>query len=354
MKFVTVGAGPCGLHVSQLLLKQGHEVTILEEHDRVGAPIYCAGLVGKKLADKFGSRYVINNINGAHIFLNDTGFFLKRKNVAFVLDRCGFDRSFATDIPIEYDQRVVSVAKDASGKFHVKTPNSSICADAIIGADGPVSIVRKSLAMKSSIRYFLGCQQRIRAELEDEHMVIVDINQPFFSWAIPEGNGIVRVGAIGSMKGVDAMREKFDIRGEVIDSIQAPIPIGRAELFKDGAFLLGDAAAQTKPTTGGGLYYGLRGAELLAKAVGEGAPERYQKYWNKEFGREIRLELAARRLYEHISKNDLSLLFSVLMEKKEYIEAEADFEKHSTAIKTFLLNPKTLSVIMRNLKLFLR
>src|SRR3990167_9426740 len=40
-----VGAGPSGSYLGYLLAKQGKDVTILEEHNEIGAPVQCTGIV---------------------------------------------------------------------------------------------------------------------------------------------------------------------------------------------------------------------------------------------------------------------------------------------------------------------
>ena len=42
---VIVGAGPVGGHTANLLVKKGHRVLLLEEHNEIGRPFQCAGLV---------------------------------------------------------------------------------------------------------------------------------------------------------------------------------------------------------------------------------------------------------------------------------------------------------------------
>ena len=42
---VIVGAGPVGGRTGELLVQRGHRVLILEEHEEIGRPFQCAGLV---------------------------------------------------------------------------------------------------------------------------------------------------------------------------------------------------------------------------------------------------------------------------------------------------------------------
>ena len=59
--------------------------------------------------------------------------------------------------------------------------------------------------------------------------------------------------------------------------------MGQRQLQADGWALVGDAAGLVDPITGEGLYYALRSAELLAKAIIAGNPLAYRQ--------SVRLEL---------------------------------------------------------------
>ena len=40
-----VGAGPAGSYLAYLLAKKGQAVTIIEEHEKIGSPVQCTGIV---------------------------------------------------------------------------------------------------------------------------------------------------------------------------------------------------------------------------------------------------------------------------------------------------------------------
>jgi digeranylgeranylglycerophospholipid reductase len=74
--------------------------------------------------------------------------------------------------------------------------------------------------------------------------------------------------------------------------------------------LVGAAARQTKPTTGGGLYFGIRGAQLAAavaaKAIERGDCSRralaeYERAWHRSEGRELALNHWLRRGFRWLS-----------------------------------------------------
>ncbi len=349
MRIVTVGGGPCGLYVSQLLQRQGHDVTVIEEHGEVGTPVNCAGLVGTSLIEKFGDAAVINRIDGATVHFGGRSLSLRRKGVAHVLDRRSFDMRFSDGLDISFSTRVTSVSREGTGTYSVKTPDASYAADMVIGADGPCSIVRRSLHFDASVSLYGACQQRIRTDVEDESMVTVELSRPFFSWVIPEGSGIARVGTVGNVSGLEAFKAKYGVSGEVLSSFSAPIPVGRTELVCGNAVLVGDAAAQVKPLSGGGLHYGLSASEMLASAVGGGSISAYPSAWQKEYGREISFGLSTRKVYETMSDRDLSRVFDVLCENSGRIESEGDYDNHSSLARILIGNPRLLAVLGKNL-----
>ena len=51
---VVVGAGPIGGYLSRRLNEHGHSVLLLEEHDEIGRPFQCAGLVNPAAMNTIG------------------------------------------------------------------------------------------------------------------------------------------------------------------------------------------------------------------------------------------------------------------------------------------------------------
>ena len=51
---VVIGAGPAGLHAARLLSERGLDVIVLEEHEAVGRPVHCTGILAREAFDEFG------------------------------------------------------------------------------------------------------------------------------------------------------------------------------------------------------------------------------------------------------------------------------------------------------------
>ena len=359
MKIVIVGAGPVGCYTAQLLKNYGLKTRIIEEHKEVGKPIRCAGLVGRQVFEKtllsFSESSILNRIDGASFFYGNDNFQINREGVAYVIDRERFDKNLSEGLEVECGKRVVEIKEGKTGYILKTNDNDDIHADLVIGADGANSRVRKYINFVNSdwasdkkrnyIKNYLGIQYRIKVE---EDLLCNKITQvhlregiPFFIWVIPEGNNIVRVGVISEndREDLEEFLKGFKIEGEIIGKLAGMIPVGFTKNYYKNIALVGDAAVQVKPLTGGGIYYGLKSAELLAKCIRDNMLDKYDKRLKRKYGREIKFGLKARKLYEEINEKELKNIFMMFKKNAGIIERVANFENHSIIFIEFLKNP---------------
>ena len=65
---VVIGAGPVGGYLARRLNEHGHSVILIEEHDEIGRPFQCAGLVNPLAMKKVALEHsILTNIWGANI-----------------------------------------------------------------------------------------------------------------------------------------------------------------------------------------------------------------------------------------------------------------------------------------------
>ncbi|MHC2994204.1 MAG: NAD(P)/FAD-dependent oxidoreductase [Candidatus Atribacteria bacterium] len=361
MEIVIVGAGPVGCYTAQLLKKSGIKARIIEEHNEVGKPVKCAGIVGKEVFENtlltIPKSSIINQINGALFFYGDDNFQIKRERVAYVIDRERFDKDLSKGLEVEYGRRLLEIEKKGKG-YRLKTSSGEIYADVVIGADGPKSRVRRFMMhdlglgrgnenrIKDGIKYHNGWQYRIKLKEGLSWGKIAQVYMgegiPFFIWVIPESEEIVRLGVIsknGSNK-LDHFMAVSNIKGEIIGKLAGIIPLGLIkQTCGENIAVVGDAAGQVKPLTGGGIYYGLKSAEILAECIREGKLTEYDRRWKRRFGKEIKFGLRARKIYERLNKRELKNIFWLLKENADFIEKVANFENHSSVFKDAFKNP---------------
>ncbi|MFH1826371.1 MAG: NAD(P)/FAD-dependent oxidoreductase [bacterium] len=352
VKIIIVGAGPVGCYLGQLLKQLGMEPLLLEEHAEVGKPVQCAGIVGRSIFQEaripISTKSIINKIDGAHVFYKEESFDLKRPEVAFIIDREIFDKELSAGLEIEYNAGLKDIHR-IKGGYLLNTANGEYYADLVVGADGPHSRVRKSLAFTSDLKIYSGYQYRLKMTPEEQNFVEVHYVKPFslFTWLIPEGNGIVRVGTIAPnpYKELQRFIAQKGIKAEIVEKIGGAIPIGTCQLYKDQAALVGDAACQVKPITSGGIFYGMRAAEFLADAIKAGNLALYENRWKEEFEQEIKICLLARHITENIDENVLKQIFNYVKENTRLVEKVGDFENHSSILWSLVLNPRTYPTI---------
>ena len=367
-KIVIVGAGPVGCYLAQMLKHYGFSPLILEEHSEVGRPVSCAGIIGKDVFTNtilpISRKSILNTIDGAKISYDGAAFLLKRPEVAYIVDRAEFDKELSKGLKIEFNTKFEEVARSGPG-YRIKTNNGEYYADILIGADGPNSRVRKHLDFNHNMRLYKGCQYRIKMEIADQDRVEVSYVKPFslFTWLIPEGNGVIRVGTICDkpIQELERFMQERNIHGEIIEKNAGPIPIGTCDLIKDNAALVGDAACQIKPITSGGIFYGIKSAEILAEAIKLGDLDLYPKLWNEEFGKEIGFCLLARYIMENIDPDVMKRVFEYVKDNASVIEQVGDFENHSSVLWSLVANPRTYPTIgtvlvgvLKNPKILLR
>ena len=109
--------------------------------------------------------------------------------------------------------------------------------------------------------------------------------------------------------------------------------------------VVGDSAGQTKVTSGGGIYFGLKCAKIAAKIATQCLEKdtlrnkhlkQYEFMWKKAIGRELKTTLFIRKLVNRLSDKELDLIFQTLSNDK----IKSIIEKHGdTAYQSRLLRP---------------
>ena len=321
-----IGAGPVGCYAAYLLAKAGKPTQIFEEHNKIGEPVQCTGIVSSSIKDilEIKKDVIINKIDKVKIFSPNNKFIeLKLKNKNLVLDRKKFD-NYLADLAVEQGAKIFLNYKfldHKDNKIKLKCENENEIlskTNYLVGADGPLSKVAKSCNLFGKRRFMTGFQ--VRVKLKNQNYVEF---YPFiknFAWIVPENDEVVRLG-VASYSNVKEyfnyfLKLKRINRKNIIEKQAGLIPIYNPKIKtqKDNIFLVGDAAAQVKATTGGGIIQGLIGAECLAEAVINNKD--YEKILKKRLTKELWLHLKIRQTLDKFKENDWNLLIYLFNKEK--------------------------------------
>ena len=367
MKILIVGAGPVGCYAAQLLKERGYKPIVLEEHPNVGKPVQCAGIVSSKLISTItpyiSEEAILRKVDGFVINTPWTEeFTINVPQIACIVNRERFDIDIGRGLDIRLGRRVTRITRENKGYCVYTNQKEEFEADVLIGADGPDSIVRKYLLniynSKSNnnefrIIYYYGMQYQIKLKETYSKItngfiqVYFDKDIPFFLWVIPESSRVLRVGVVGIKPGnakklLDDYIDNKKIEGKISDVVAGKIAIGYIPTYSDSIALVGDAACQMKPLTGGGLSFGIKSAKILADCIAEHKLEEYDSIWKRNVGKEINFGLRAREIYEQLDEAQKKKVFLLFKKNSAFIEQAAEFDNHSRLFSKALKNPQLL------------
>ncbi len=371
-----IGAGPVGLHCASLLREEGFDISVFEEHSTVGRPVQCAGLISSNGVEELGLRLqdsVVNEIKGANIFSpgNECITVQKEETTALVIDRFKFDQLFykkAKRLNCEMHLNSKLIDLRNSNLFlethgHGEMQRSKI----VIGADGAHSVVRHSAFRHLPEKNFVqGFQIRAQGSF-DQSMVELHFGgfaPGFFAWVVPESARIARIG-LGVRLGENPaeslkkfLKEK-EIEVKVLSKSAGLIPISQPakQLVFGNTLLVGDAAMQTKATSGGGLIFGLKAAEICAAAVANNLKHQQNlNIYDKNLGelnRELLIHWKIHSYIQGLRPHQFDNLFRKAKKAgiEEFLQQYGDMDKPGRFMRKMLFKPKMWGLLPTALKI---
>lgn len=317
--YVVVGAGPAGSRFAQQAATGGDDVLVLERGE-IGRPLACSGHVSTDIWDYLpeGARDEIlqNEIIGARFHVDGPGSrsyrFYRDDPISNVIDRVGLDRTLATaaveaGAEIRTRHTVTGIETEADHvriRYRIGGTIETVRAAMVVGCDGPGSRVRTALGLADPVELLTGLLGFDQTSDSGDYVDVHLIAPRFFAWRIPRGDAGVEYGLAAPPNAIP--RDRFDrftaAYGATIETVcSGAIPIGPPDRVTGSrGLLIGDAAAQTKPFTGGGILYGMRAADHAVDTVDPHRPqtlEDYEAAWRADLAREIRLGGLLRRCY---------------------------------------------------------
>jgi len=364
---VIVGSGPAGSVTARFAAEAGAKVLIVERRAEVGVPVLCGEGISQKV-DTFkvleGKRWMATKMEGARIFSpNGTTFTLSAEyagnETGYVVYRDIFDQELARGAvqkgaEIMLDTCAVSLLKK-NGKIkgitarHFDEP-LEIEADVVVGADGVESRIGKWAGIQTTLKPY-DLETCIQYTLTN-----IDWDSPYcdfylgkhvapggYVWVFPKGKDVANVG-IGILASLSEsgkakkLLDKFIAaqpelkKGEPLRVITGADPVAEPiQSFQDNLLLVGDAARQVDPITGGGLMHAIEAGKYAGETIGHavqkqqfdsGALSAYETKWKNAFGKKLHRNYVAKEIMLDMEDKTLDMLADSLKDYK--------FEEFST------------------------
>jgi len=364
---VVVGAGPAGSAAAGACAAAGLKTLCIEEHGTIGYPVQCAGLLSSAaFAEcRVSERSVMNRVTGARVVSGRGSHLLINagKTRAFVVDRGALDREMAERAAEAGADFLIHTGVCGLGINTVMTRgpggNSEIGFRVLVAADGPRSTIARMLGMQRAPVFLAGIQADVPHDSDPRFVeVYPDASPDFFGWSIPTGPGRTRIG-LCSRTNVPALFAEFRkaFSPSTVHLVTGTIPLGvMPKTYGYRTLFTGDAAGFAKPTSGGGVYTGVRSARHAATVAIEacekdryddGTLARYERLWKEDFGNELVLGFRLFELRQRLTPEDVDDLVRALNDPDliKTIGEYGDMDRPSALVKRLLTNPGTIRLL---------
>lgn len=371
-----VGASIAGNYLCYLLSNTNLNIVVIEEHEQVGFPLQCAGIVSQKLNElvNLPEDIVLNRVKVAKI-VSPEGMYVKLSGneEPYIIDRTALDLLYYKRVS-ESDNIQIYLGEKFKSYKHIKekdqkllliqTSNRTLKTKILVGCDGPVSSVAKALHIQNITLY--ATQIRISANF-DENEAVMYFNprwKELFGWIVPEGNNIFRIGMACSHDLANNFRfflkkNKIDINHK-IDQQGGLIPYGiMNKIAFNNILLLGDSGCQVKATTGGGIINLLTAAHYAADCIrtciktNNFSKKIIKKYYEKPcqltIGKELKIHYLIRVILERLDNKGFKKLFEIIKsnEIENLINIYGDMDFPKSFIFKLIKNPAVIFFLVR-------
>lgn len=368
-----IGGGPAGLSAARRLAADGWSVTVIEEHQHIGAPVHCTGVLSAEVIPSLNlpPDTALNPLTTVR-FVAPAGHsfeYTTAATEAVVIDRQAFDAALAgrartAGVTITSGSRVTGIEPSATGVRIIMADGAAIAARAVILACGASYVFQRRLGLGMPSAFLQSAQSELPADrLGDVEIHFgSEIAPKGFAWAVPVVRPSGTFARIGVMAEGDAgmyferMLERVRSRWAVsVPDTLAPrrrmLPLASVKrTYADRVLAVGDAAGLVKPTTGGGIYYSVVSGEIAAEVLasrlaaddlGAASLKEYEQRWRSRFQSEFSAQLALRFVAQQMRDTDIDALFELATTDGilPIIRQTARFNKHRDFILALLKHP---------------
>lgn len=338
---VIIGGGPGGLSAARTLAANGWAVTVLEEHDQIGTPVHCTGVLAAEAIDsmKVPPEAVLNPLSTVKFVAPARHFFeyTTATTEAVVIDRAAFDSELArraelAGAVVSRGRRVAAVEPAADSVRVTFADGEFLTARSAILACGANYTFQRRLGFGMPSTFLQSAQMELPADrLGDVEIHFgSEIAPKGFAWVVPVRRPSGTFARIGVMAEGDAgacfsrmlarVRDRWSV---AVPDMASPrrrmLPLGSVRrTYADRVLAVGDAAGLVKPTTGGGIYYSVVSGEIAADVLNAGLASddlsasvlrNHERRWRSYFQSEFKAQQALRFVAQRMRDTDIDALF---------------------------------------------
>jgi digeranylgeranylglycerophospholipid reductase len=340
---IIVGAGPAGSHAAYELASSGYSVAVFEKKSEPGVDGCCTGIISTDCFHSLGLDTDVVLARASSVkFFSPSGRCLRlqaAKVQAYIVDRLLLDKAMASKARSRGAQYFLSspVIDISAGKDSIEVEalysgaSERFVTRALVLANGFKPRLPRRLGLGKIGNFLVGAQAEIEAKNIDEAEVYFgqEMAPGSFAWVVPISADRAYVGLLAASRPKLHLQKflcNLSSRGRVtsrdVEIRQKAIPVGTlSRSYGNRLLVIGDAAGQVKPTSGGGIYFGHLGAQIAAEVLGEalrsdnltaGHLSHYQKRWKARMGKELSRGYWARWAYARLGDRQIEGIFSIL------------------------------------------
>jgi digeranylgeranylglycerophospholipid reductase len=326
---IVVGSSAAGLYTAAQVARGGRKVRVLEAKSAF-EPAPRTLIVTDHFRRQLGAsaqESILNEIRRFELFTDGRSAQIALKKPDLIIARSRLIPALARDAQqhgakISFDTRFLGLCPNGRGlRLQTETAGQKeeLHADEVVGADGAASRVAR-VAGWPPIETVPLVQAIVRLPKDcppdTTRVWFVPDDTPYFYWLIPESAERAALGVIGEhgrdiKRCFDRFLEKkglqpLEWQGARIPVYNRWVPVQR-RIGQGEVYLVGDAAAQVKVSTIGGVVTGFRGAHGVADAI--------LRRGGKELSalrRELSTHWLIRRSLHHFQQEDYSQLVDLL------------------------------------------
>lgn len=345
---IVVGGGPAGSITAKIAAEKGCDVLLIEKRQEIGDPVRCGEGCSKDTIAPYidlDPKWISAEVDGARLYSPDgTPVIMSQgeNKPGIVLERKIFDLALAQSaikagVEVNVKTSAIGVIKDNKFINGIKVRSYGeefdIKSKIVVGADGIESKVGRWAGIDTSLKLkdVETCAQFLMSD--------IDIDQDFcdfimgntiapggYAWIFPKGKRManVGIGVVGSrtneMIPIECLKKFVKERfpdGKTSEFIIGAVPLSNPieKTVDNGLLLVGDAARQSDPITGGGLHHSLECAKIAGNVIAEAISKKdysikmlnkYEKEWRATIGKTIEKNYHIKELFMKMTDKQLN------------------------------------------------